>query len=154
MYFGTQFQHSFKKDKAYRQSLDCVFCKIIEGKIKAKVIAETDKSLAFLDAFPLAKGHTLVIPKKHHQKIQDMSQDESRDVFELVHKVLPKVDAVSGSTLVAAHNGRDAGQEVPHVHIHLVPRSKGDSAGPIHSMFSDRPHLSEEEFDQVLDALR
>src|SRR5574338_738556 len=122
--------------------MDCIFCKISKGEIKAKVILETKNSLAFLDAFPLTRGHTLVIPKNHHEKIQDMSSDENLDLFDVVHKLLPKIDAITGSSLVAVHNGRDAGQEIPHVHVHLIPRSAEDSAGAVHSMFRNQPKLS------------
>ena len=55
--------------------MDCIFCKIIVGDIPAKILKETLNSISFLDAFPLAKGHVLVIPKNHHQKIQDMSHE-------------------------------------------------------------------------------
>lgn len=130
--------------------MDCVFCKIAKGEIKARTIVETQKSLAFLDAFPLALGHSLVIPKKHHEKIQDLSPDDNADLFGLVHRVVSMVDKVTGSTLVAVHNGKASGQEIPHVHVHLVPRSSDDSAGPIHSMFSKRPKFSDEQFDDVL----
>jgi histidine triad (HIT) family protein len=134
--------------------MDCIFCKIIEGDIPAKILKETSQSVSFLDAFPLAKGHVLVIPKKHHQKIQDMSQFENTDLFLLVHEMTSKVDSISGSTLVAIHNGIDAGQEVPHVHVHLVPRSKNDSAGPIHSMFNSSLELSESEVDEIYNKLK
>ena len=134
--------------------MDCIFCKIIEGNIPAKILKETSQSISFLDAFPLAKGHVLVIPKKHHQKIQDMSQSENTDLFLLVHEMTSKVDSISGSTLVAIHNGIDAGQEVPHVHVHLVPRSKNDSAGPIHSMFNSSLELSESEVDEIYNKLK
>jgi len=134
--------------------MDCIFCKIIEGSIPAKILKETSKSISFLDAFPLAKGHVLVIPKNHHQKIQDMSQSENTDLFLLVHEMTSKVDSISGSTLVAIHNGIDAGQEVPHVHVHLVPRSKNDSAGPIHSMFNSSLNLSESEVDEIYNKLK
>ena len=53
--------------------MDCIFCRIANGEIPTKIITETNHSIAFLDAFPLTKGHTLVIPKKHHEKIQNMS---------------------------------------------------------------------------------
>jgi len=134
--------------------MDCIFCKIIEGSIPAKILKETSQSISFLDAFPLAKGHVLVIPKKHHQKIQDMSQSENTDLFLLVHEMTSKVDSISGSTLVAIHNGIDAGQEVPHVHVHLVPRSNNDSAGPIHSMFNSSLELSESEVDEIYNKLK
>ena len=134
--------------------MDCIFCKIIEGSIPAKILKETSQSISFLDAFPLSKGHVLVIPKNHHQKIQDMSQSENTDLFLLVHEMTSKVDSISGSTLVAIHNGIDAGQEVPHVHVHLVPRSKNDSAGPIHSMFNSSLKLSESEVDKIYNKLK
>ena len=134
--------------------MDCIFCKIITGSIPAKILKETSQSISFLDAFPLAKGHVLVIPKNHHQKIQDMSKDENIDLFLLVHEMTSKVDSISGSTLVAVHNGIDAGQEVPHVHIHLVPRSKDDSAGPIHNMFSSSLNLSASEVDDIYNKLK
>ena len=133
--------------------MDCIFCKIISGQIPSKIIHETTHSVAFLDAFPLAKGHTLVIPKNHHVKIQDMSDEENSDLFSLVHKVLSKVDRLTGATLVAIHNGKDAGQEIPHVHVHLVPRNAGDSAGPIHSMFNS-VKFSDSEIEQVYNKLK
>jgi len=134
--------------------VDCIFCKIIAGDIPVKILKETTSSISFLDAFPLAKGHVLVIPKKHHQKIQDMNKEENYDLFSLVHDVISKVDAITGATLVAIHNGREAGQEIPHVHVHLVPRSKDDSAGPIHSMFSSTLKLSESEIEELNNKLK
>ena len=134
--------------------MDCIFCKIISGGIPAKILKETTQSISFLDAFPLAKGHVLVIPKNHHQKIQDMSKDENTDLFLLVHEMMSKVDSISGATLVAVHDGIDAGQEVPHVHVHLVPRSKDDSAGPIHSMFDSSLTLSASEVDDIYNKLK
>jgi len=134
--------------------MDCIFCKIIAGIIPAKILKETLQSISFLDAFPLAKGHVLVIPKNHHEKIQNMSHSENTDLFLLVHEMTSKVDSIYGSTLVAVHNGIDAGQEVPHVHVHLVPRSKNDSAGPIHSMFDSSLNLSESEIDEIHNKLK
>ena len=134
--------------------MDCIFCKIISGKIPAKIIKETENSVAFLDAFPLTKGHTLVIPKKHHEKIQNMTEEENIDLFSTVHRIISSVDSLTGSTLVAVHNGKQAGQEIPHVHVHLVPRSSGDSGGPIHKMFDSTPNLSDSEWDQIYEKLK
>lgn len=134
--------------------MDCIFCKIISGEIPSKFLKKTSDSVSFLDAFPLAKGHVLVIPKKHHQKIQDMTSEENGDLFSLVHEMVSKVDSVTGSTLVAVHNGEEAGQEIPHVHVHLVPRSKNDSAGAIHSMFNSSLTLSESEMDELYNKLK
>ena len=134
--------------------MDCVFCKIINGEIQTKIIKETSKSIAFLDAFPLTKGHTLVIPKNHHKKIQDMSADENSDLFSLVHEIISRVDALTCATLVAVHNGKEAGQEIPHVHVHLIPRTSSDGAGAIHSMFNQTSKLSDSEIAEVYQKLK
>jgi len=134
--------------------MNCIFCKIIQGEIPAKIIKETEKSLAFLDAFPLTKGHTLVIPKMHYEKIQDMSTEDNSDLFETVHKVSAKVDKITNATLIAIHNGKQSGQEIPHVHVHLIPRSPEDSAGPVHSMFKETPKLSNEEINELYEKLK
>ena len=129
--------------------MDCIFCKIVNGEIKSRLIMESKNSVAFLDAFPVTKGHTLVIPKTHYGKIQDMTQDDSTDLFRVVCEVVPKIDKITGSTLLAIHNGKESGQEIPHVHVHLIPRQSNDLAGPVHSMFKNRPNLSDDEFDQL-----
>jgi histidine triad (HIT) family protein len=134
--------------------MDCIFCKISSGEIPSKIITKTKNSIAFLDAFPLTKGHTLVIPKKHHEKIQDMSSEENTDLFLTVHKIISKVDKLSGATLVAVHNGREAGQEIPHVHVHLVPRGSDDSGGPIHCLFESTLNVSDSETNEIYKKLK
>jgi len=134
--------------------MDCIFCKIISKEIPAKILYEDDDSLSFLDAFPVAKGHTLVVPKKHFAKIQDMPPDLNQKLFDSVHKMINKVDALEGSTLVAVHNGKESGQEVPHVHVHLIPRSVTDSAGPVHSMFKNKIQLSDSEYEILVNELK
>lgn len=134
--------------------MDCIFCKIVAGQINAKIVMESDNSIAFLDAFPLTKGHTLVVPKKHYEKLQYMTQDDSADLFDLVHKLIPKIDALTGASLIAIHNGKDAGQEIPHVHVHLIPRDLSDSGGAVHTMFTSRPKLSDMDISDLLSKLK
>ena len=134
--------------------MDCIFCKIISKEIPTKILYEDDDTISFLDAFPVAKGHTLVIPKKHHAKIQDLPFDVNQKLFDTVHKMTSKVDSLEGSTLIAIHNGKESGQEIPHVHVHLIPRSNDDSAGPVHSMFKDKVELSESEIDSIYNKLK
>ena len=129
--------------------MDCIFCKIAKKEIPSKIITETNKSIAFLDVFPLSRGHTLVIPKCHYEKVQDMTDMDNADLFNTVHKVISKVDKLTGATLLAVHNGKDSGQEIPHVHVHLIPRELSDQAGPVHNMFKDRPKLSDKELDEL-----
>ena len=135
-------------------NMDCIFCKIASKEIPTKILVETESCIGFLDAFPLAKGHALVIPKKHYEKLQDLPTDINTEVFSTVHNLISKVDTLTGATLVAVHNGKESGQEIPHVHVHLIPRSKDDSAGAVHSMFSEKPDLSESEIEELRSKLR
>jgi len=134
--------------------MNCIFCNITTGKIAARKIMETEKSLAFLDAFPLTKGHTLVIPKNHYSKIQEMSKDDNVDLFESVRVLTKKIERLFSTSLIAIHNGKESGQEVPHVHVHIIPRTVDDGAGAVHSMFRKRPHFTNEELDQIAEKLR
>ena len=129
--------------------MDCIFCKIANKEIPSRIITETENSIAFLDAFPVSRGHTLVIPKHHYEKVQDMTDLDNTDLFNTVYKVISKVDRLTGATLLAVHNGKDSGQEIPHVHVHLIPRELSDQAGSVHSMFKDRPKPSDKELDEL-----
>lgn len=131
------------------QDPNCVFCKIVAGEISARVIIQNEKAMALLDAFPLAVGHTLVIPKSHYAKVQQMSEQDAAAVFEMVWKLAGAVETSSQVTAstIAIHNGREAGQEVPHVHVHIVPRKPDDGASAIHSMFKVKPKPSPQDMD-------
>jgi len=129
--------------------MDCIFCNIAKREIPAKIIMETKNTIAFLDAYPLSRGHTLVIPKQHYERVQDITDGDNIDLFDMLHKVISKVDKITGSTLLAIHNGKESGQEIPHVHVHLIPRESNDLAGPVHSMFKNRPKLSDEEMEEL-----
>ena len=129
--------------------MDCIFCKIAKKEIPAHIIMETENSMAFLDAFPVSRGHTLVIPKNHYEKVQDIEETDNTDMFNTVRSIISKVDKITGSTLLAIHNGKESGQEIPHVHVHLIPRELSDQAGPVHSMFEDRPKFSDKELDDL-----
>ena len=134
--------------------MDCIFCSIISGKIPARKIHETPKSIAFLDAFPLVKGHTLVIPQTHYSKIQEMTESDNADLFDTVRIVTEKNERLAPSSLVADHNGKESGQEIPHVHVHVIPRKPEDGAGPVHSMFTKRPKLGNDEFSEIENILK
>ena len=134
--------------------MDCIFCKIVTKEIPAKILYEDDDTLSFLDAFPVAKGHTLVIPKAHFPQIQDMSDVVNQKLFNTVHKIMPKIDSIKGSTLVLIHNGKDSGQEIMHVHVHLIPRGpeyRGDNAD---KMFENKVDLSDSEIDSLYNQLK
>jgi histidine triad (HIT) family protein len=137
------------------QDPNCVFCKIVAGEIPAKVIMQNEKAMALLDAFPLAPGHSLVIPKSHYAKVQQMNEQDAKAVFEIVWKLVGAVETGSevNASTIAIHNGSEAGQEVSHVHVHIVPRKRGDGAGAIHSMFKIKPKLSPQEMDSLCERI-
>lgn len=126
--------------------IDCVFCRIVADDLPSHTVHETADAVAFLDANPLADGHTLVIPKAHHERLGDVPADTAEKFYAALHEVVPAVERAvdAPATTVAVNNGPAAGQEVPHVHAHVVPRFEGDAAGPIHALFSGRPTVSEE----------
>ncbi|MFB6101670.1 MAG: HIT family protein [Haloplanus sp.] len=135
---------------------DCIFCSIVDGDIPSYTVYEDDTVMAFLDANPLARGHTLVIPKAHHERVNDLPADLASDVFAAVHDLTESVEnAVDAeATTIAVNNGTAAGQEVPHVHTHIVPRSESDGGRPIHALIEERPDVSDDELDDVADAIR
>ena len=132
-------------------SSDCPFCGIVDGEIPGRVVFEDDDTIAFLDVNPLARGHTLVVPKHHRERVNDLEPSAAGALFRAVAAVAPAVEAAvdAPATTIAINNGEDAGQEVPHVHVHVVPRWAGDGAGPIHGLFGDRPELDEAEMDEI-----
>ena len=134
---------------------DCIFCQIVAGDIPSRTVYEDDDVLAFLDVNPLAPGHTLVIPKDHHETLADLPEDESSAVFSALHRLAPAVEAAADApaTTVAFNNGEAAGQEVPHVHGHIVPRFADDGGRPIHALVSDRPELDDDELDEIAAAI-
>lgn len=145
-------KHKAVRQESPMQALDCIFCKILSGKIPARTVAQNDNAVAILDAFPLVPGHALVMPKAHFAKVQDASPEQSRDVFELVGRVAAAIESGLGAegSLVAIHNGRAAGQEIPHLHVHIIPRKEGDGAGPVHTMFRSRKKVEPSEMDSIL----
>lgn len=134
-----------------RMTDDCVFCRIIDGEIPARTVYEDDDVLAFLDANPLARGHTLVVPKSHHERVSDLPTTDRSAVFETLGRLTPAVEAAvdADGVTVGMNDGDAAGQEIPHVHGHLVPRFDDDGGGAIHSIVRTLPELSDEELDTI-----
>ncbi|MDZ7850004.1 MAG: HIT family protein [Halodesulfurarchaeum sp.] len=125
---------------------DCIFCQIAAGEAPAATIVETERAMAFLDARPLAPGHTLVIPRTHAERLGDLDRETAEAVMDLLWQLAPAVEAAvdADATTIGFNDGRAAGQEVPHVHGHIIPRSRGDGGGPIHAVL---PRQSEAEAD-------
>lgn len=107
---------------------DCIFCKIVSGDIPARKLYEDESVVSFMDVGPLSEGHVLVIPKRHYEFLHDCDAD----VLSKLGSVLPRIaNAVIKATdadgyNVLCNNGKAAGQVVPHLHFHIIPRMKGD----------------------------
>jgi len=114
----------------------CLFCQIVAGTLPAKKLFEDEHTLAFLDAFPLSEGHTLVVPKAHYELLQDMPSQEAQRLFATLHRLLPGLqkDTHAEAMTVGLNNGKVAGQAVPHVHMHLIPRHASDGGGSLHEV--------------------
>ena len=105
---------------------NCIFCNILDGTRKGHIIYEDAKHIAFLDKYPIDHGHSLVIPRNHHELITQMNASDVGDLFSKIPKIAnaiisaTKADAFS----LGQNNGREAKQIVPHVHVHIIPRYK------------------------------
>jgi histidine triad (HIT) family protein len=110
----------------------CIFCKIINGEIPCHRVYEDEKVLAFLDIKPLNPGHTLVVPKKHYENIEEINEEDLIALILAIKKIgllIKEKLGVAGYN-VSENNGEVAGQEVPHLHFHIIPRHNGDGLGP------------------------
>jgi len=107
-----------------KKGMDCLFCNIISKKQDAHVIFEDDLHIAIMDKYPIQKGHSLVMPKIHREKIIDMSDDEVGKLFSRVPTIARGIIAATGADgfNLGQNNGRSANQIIPHVHVHIIPR--------------------------------
>jgi len=107
---------------------DCLFCKMVAGKIPVKKIYESEDVLAFLDIGPISDGHTLVVPKQHFEKLHDCPPELLGRVASRLGKIARAVTTAMNSDgyNVLSNNGRAAGQLIEHLHFHIIPRNTGD----------------------------
>lgn len=129
----------------------CLFCAIAAGNIPSAHLYEDGRVFAFLDIHPLAAGHALIVPKRHAAKLEDASPEDRHALLDAAALLAPILGRETGSKdcTIAINNGPEAGQEVPHLHVHLVPRSASDEAGPIHALFKQKPSLNSEELHDL-----
>ncbi len=104
--------------------MSCLFCDILDGKKDGHFLYEDDSHVAFLDKYPIDVGHSLVLPRKHHEKITDMTPEDVGTIFALVPRIAKAIlDATNADAFtLAQNNGKAAKQIVPHVHVHIIPR--------------------------------
>lgn len=119
-----------------------IFTKIVKGEIPCYKIAEDEHHLAFLDAMPIAKGHTLVIPKKEIDLIFDLNEDEYKNLWAFAQKVAKQIKAAIPCVRVGV---AVVGLEVPHAHIHLVPMNEIKDL----NFTNDRLKFTVEEYEEI-----
>ena len=111
--------------------MNCVFCDIINKSATAYIIYEDEEYIAFLDKYPISFGHTLVLPKKHLERVNDLTQKEFCALYARVHALNRQIISKLGATAshISINDGAAANQLIPHVHVHIIPRSQNDNAG-------------------------
>jgi histidine triad (HIT) family protein len=105
----------------------CIFCKIVKKEIPAEIIFENEDILAFNDAHPLAPVHVLIIPKKHITSVNDLRNEElalAGKIILVAKEIAEKLKVSANGYKLLFRVGRDGGQEVPHLHLHLIGGAK------------------------------
>ncbi|MEA3248757.1 MAG: HIT family protein [Patescibacteria group bacterium] len=130
---------------------DCIFCKIINGEIPALKVYEDKHTLAFLDIEPVSIGHTLVIPKGHSDNLNELPEEMICPLFETVKKVSKALTEAIGPNdyNVVINVGKDAGQEIHHTHVHVIPRESDDGL-----QRWPKVEVTEEQMDRAAEKIR
>ena len=131
--------------------MSCLFCDILDGKKDAHFLYEDDSHVAFLDKYPIDVGHSLVLPRKHHEKITDMTPEDVGTVFSLVPKIAKAILDATGADAfsIGQNNGKAAKQIIPHVHIHIIPRYNAKG-----TVWTKRQIISEDELSELAKKIR
>jgi len=128
--------------------MDCVFCKIKQGEITGLIVGENEMALAFLDTYPVVRGHIVVIPKVHVETILDLSSNQLHGLFDLVKEVTARVEIkLKTEGFNIGINMREAsGNGIEHLHVHIIPRWIGDGGGSMHTIVNK---ISEDSLEDV-----
>lgn len=108
----------------------CIFCSIVEGSAPSYKVYEDEHSLAFLDINPVADGHVLLITKHHEPFVENLPEEPYIALFDSLKKLVKPIQRAfdAPASNIGINNGPNAGQIIPHIHIHIIPRPK--KAGP------------------------
>lgn len=122
----------------------CLFCKIIKKEISAEIVYEDDAALGVLDIHPRAPGHTMVMPKKHMNSVLDLEVEDCAPLMLAVRNVTAMVKKAMNPDgfIIGINHGRMAGQEIDHLHIHIIPRYKGDGGHAVQGVVNNPPKES------------
>jgi len=125
--------------------MGCIFCDILDGKRDGHLLYEDDSHVSFLDKYPIDVGHSLVIPRNHHERITDMDPVAVGNVFSLVPKIAKAILNATGADAfsLGQNNGKAAKQIIPHVHVHIIPRYNNKGTVWTKRQISSNEELSE-----------
>ena len=130
---------------------ECIFCDIIDGKLPSNMVYQDNDCLVILDKYPIDNGHSLIITKKHYEKITDMNENEVSGLFskipKIVNAIIKATDADAFS--IAQNNGKAANQIVPHVHIHIIPRYNITG-----TLWTKRKIMKDDELDKMAQKIK
>jgi histidine triad (HIT) family protein len=131
--------------------VDCLFCRIVRGEVPAEVVLETDHAVGFLDTRPVFKGHVLLVPRDHIPTLTELPDDQVTPLFTAARTLAAVVRDELGAqgTFVAMNN--TVSQSVPHLHVHVVPRTKGDG---LRGFFWPRTKYADGEAEEYAARLR
>jgi histidine triad (HIT) family protein len=104
--------------------MSCIFCDILSGVRNSYILYEDEAHVAFLDKYPIDFGHSLVVPKQHHERITDMDSNAVGNLFSIIPKIANGILNATGADAfsLGQNNGKAAKQIIPHVHVHIIPR--------------------------------
>lgn len=134
----------------------CIFCRIAGGEATAHRVYADDRAVAFLDIHPSALGHTLIIPMVHVARIEDLSEEDASALFRVLHRLTGSIQAAVGAeaSTIGINNGPGSGQEIPHVHIHIIPRTASMHGGIIQGIVRSGRRPDEDELEQIAERIR
>ena len=131
---------------------DCLFCKIVKKEISAEIVYENEVAIGLLDVHPKAPGHTMVIPKNHVATILNLPENKTGPFFIAVKnatRMLQKALVPDGFNIGLNH-GKDGGQTIDHLHVHIIPRYKGDGGTSMHGIVDNPPQESLQEIKEKI----
>jgi histidine triad (HIT) family protein len=129
--------------------MDCIFCSIIEKKTESTIVYEDEFVIGIMDLFPATEGHVLVIPKVHSEIVADIDDEYVAKMFKaakLISKGMRKASIKLEALSFVLSDGKSAGQEIPHAHLHIIPRYQGDGIG---FRFGSKRKYSKPELERI-----
>lgn len=133
------------------EEVSCLFCELAAGRGEVSLVVQDDLVLALMDAYPVAPGHVLVLPRRHVERVADLTEDEGVALWRVAQELCGRVrGSLAPAVNLHLSDGAEADQEVPHVHLHVIPRHAEDRV----RIGLPGTQASRDELDEVAEQLR